>query len=113
VKLLIVYPLKGALDQIHQLLCSTFNGLIQGVCLMCDRDGLAAFKMGFDLATEVVIAALLVAVLVAQVNIHLSDVFAESAESILYYAADLSGQRLMTFDVMVSNDLDLHGVLLL
>jgi len=29
VKLLIVYPLKDALDQIHQLLCSTFNGLIQ------------------------------------------------------------------------------------
>jgi hypothetical protein len=74
---------------------------------------LAAFKMGFDLATEVVIAALLVAVLVAQVNIHLSDVFAESVESILYYTADLSDQRLMAFDVVVGIDLDLHGVLLL
>jgi hypothetical protein len=104
---------EGVLDHANQFICSTVNGLLQGVCLMSDRDGLAAFKMGFDLATDVVIAALLVAVLVAQVNIHLSDVFAETAESILYYAADLSGQRLMTFDVMVSNDLDLHGVLLM
>ena len=80
---------------------------------MSDLDGLAAFKMGFDLAAEVVLAALLVAVLVAQVNIHLRDVFAESSESILYYTADLSDQLLMGFDIMVSNDLDLHGVLLL
>jgi len=47
------------------------------------------------------------------VNIHLRDVFAESSESILYYTADLSDQLLMGFDIMVSNDLDLHGVLLL
>jgi hypothetical protein len=47
------------------------------------------------------------------VNIHLSDVFAESAESILYYAADLSDQRLMACDVVIGIDLDLHGVLLL
>jgi hypothetical protein len=69
--------------------------------------------MGFDLATEVVIAALLVAVLVTQVNIHLRDVFAESAESILYYAADLINQCLMGFNVVVGIDLDLHSVLLL
>jgi hypothetical protein len=113
VKLLIVYPCEGALDQVNQLICSTVYGFIQGVCLMSDRDGLAAFKMGFDLATEVVIAALLVAVLIAQVNIHLRDVFAESAESILYYATDLISQCLMSFDVMVGIDLDLHSVLLL
>jgi hypothetical protein len=81
---------EDILDHVNQFICSTANGLIQGVCLISDRDGLAAFKMGFDLATKVVIAALLVAILVAQVNIHLGDVFAESAESILYYAADLS-----------------------
>jgi hypothetical protein len=80
---------------------------------MSDRDGLAAFKMGFDFAAHFVIAALLIAVLIAQVNIHLSDVFAESAESILYYAADLSDQRLMACDVVIGIDLDLHGVLLL
>jgi hypothetical protein len=69
--------------------------------------------VGFDLAKEVVIAALLVAVLVAQVNIHLRDVFAESAESILYYTTDLISQCLMAFDVVVGIDLDLHSVLLL
>jgi hypothetical protein len=57
-------------------------------------------------------AALLVAILIAQVNIHLRDVFAEMAESILYYTADLSDQRLMGFDVVVGIDLDLHDVLL-
>jgi hypothetical protein len=40
-------------------------------------------------------------------------VIAESTQGALHYAIDLSGQRLMSFDVMVGIDLDLHGVLLL
>jgi hypothetical protein len=69
--------------------------------------------MGFDFAAHFVIAALLVAVLIAQVDIHLCDVIAESAESILYYVTYLCNQRLMAFDVVIGIDLDLHGVLLL
>jgi hypothetical protein len=113
VKLLIVDPLEGASNQVNQLVCSANNGLIQGGCLISDCDGVAANKAGFDHAAHIVMAALLVTVLIAQVNIHLRDVFTESAESILYYAADMCDQRLMSFDVVVGIDLDLHGVLLL
>jgi hypothetical protein len=110
---LIVLPPKGALDQIGQLICSAVNGLVQGGCLISDSDRLAAFKTGFHHAAHVINAALFVAVLIAQVDLHSCDVIAESAQSILYYATDVIGQRLVTFDVMVGIDLDLHGVLLL
>jgi hypothetical protein len=80
---------------------------------MSDRDGLQAFETGFHHAAQSVMANLLVAVLIAQVDLHPCDVIAESAQGILHYATDLSGQRLVTFDVMVGIDLDLHGVLLL
>ena len=111
--LLIAQPPEGALDQSGQLICSAVDGLVQGRGLVSDRDGLAAFEAGFHHATHVVIAALLVAVLIAQVDLHSRDVIAESAQGALHYATDLSGQRLVTFDVMVGIDLDLHGVLLL
>ena len=111
-KLLVMDPFEGASNQVNQLVCGANNGLVQGGCLISDCDGMAAGKAGFDHAAHIVMAALLVAVLIAQVNIHLRDVFAESAESILYYVADLSDQRLMAFYVMVGIDLDLHGVLL-
>jgi hypothetical protein len=77
-----------------------------------DRDGLAAFEAGFHHAALVVLATL-VAALVAQVDLHSRDVIADSAQGTLHYATDLSGQRLVTFDVTVGIDLDLHGVLLL
>ena len=76
---------------------------------MSDRNGLAAFEAGFHHAAHVVIAAFLVAVLIAQVDLHSSDVIADSARGSLHYATDLSGQRLATFDIMVGIDLDLHG----
>jgi hypothetical protein len=44
-------------------------------------------------------------------DIHSRDVIAEMAQSTLHCATDLSGQSLVTFDVMVGVDLDLHGVL--
>lgn len=77
---------------------------------MSDRDRLAAFEAGFHRATHV-IAALLLAVLITQVDLHSRDVIADSAQSTLDYVTDLSGQRLMTFDVTIGVDLDLHGVL--
>jgi hypothetical protein len=55
-------------------LCSAVDGLFHGCGLVCDRGGLAAFKAGFHHATYVVIAALLVAVLIAQVDFHSRDV---------------------------------------
>ncbi len=67
---------------------------------------------GFHHATDVPIAAFLVAVLIAQVDLHSRDVIAEFAQGTLYYATDLSGQWLVTFNVTVGIDLDLHGVLL-
>jgi hypothetical protein len=75
---------------------------------MSDRAALMALEAGFHHAALVVVAAL-VAVLVAQVDLHSCDVIAESSQGALHYAIDLSGQRLMSFDVMVGIILDLHG----
>jgi hypothetical protein len=105
---LIAQPPEGALDQSGQLICSAVNGLVQGRGLVRDRDGLAAFEAGFHHATHVLIAALLFAVLIAQVDFHSRDVIADSAQGTLHDATDLSGQRLATFDVTVGIDLDLH-----
>jgi hypothetical protein len=109
---LIVPPLEGVLDQSGQLIHSAVDGLVQSRCMVSDRDGLAAFEAGFHYAALVVLAAL-VAALVTQVDLHSRDVIADSAQGTLHYATDLSGQRLVIFDVMVGIDLDLHGVLLL
>ena len=79
---------------------------------MSDRDGLAAFEAGFDHAALVVLSVL-IAVLIAQMHFHSRDVAADSAERTLYLAGDLSRQPLVTFDVTVGIDLNLHGVLLL
>ena len=54
-------------------------------------------------------SALLIAVLVAQVDFHSRDVIANPAQSTLDYTTDLSSQRLVTLDVMVCVDLYLHG----
>jgi len=103
-------PSEGALDQSAQLTCSAVDSLGHGCFLVSDRDGLAAFEAGFHHAALVVLGAL-VAALVAQVDLHSRDVIAEMAQSTLHYAPDLSGQSLVTFDVMVGIDLDLHGIL--
>jgi hypothetical protein len=105
-------PSEGALDQSGQLTGSAVDSLDHRGFLVSDRDGLAAFEAGFHHAALVVLSTL-VAALVAQVDLHSRDVIAEMAQSTLHYAADLSGQSLATFDVMVGIDLDLHGVLLL
>jgi hypothetical protein len=110
--LLIVPPLEGVLDQSGQLIRSAVDGLVQGRGMVRDRDGLVAFEAGFHHAALVVLDAL-VAALVTKVDLHSSDVIADSAQGTLHYATDLSGQRLVIFYVMVGVDLDLHGVLLL
>jgi hypothetical protein len=95
------------------LICSAVNGLVQSGCLISDRDRLTTFEADVHHTAHVVIPALLVTVLIAQVDVHEGDVIPESAQSIIDYSTDLISQRLVTFDVMVGIDLDLHGVLLL
>jgi hypothetical protein len=107
---LIAQPPESALDQSGQLIRSAVNGLVQGRSLVSDRDRLVAFEAGFHRAMHV-IAALLFAVLITQMDLHSRDVIADSTQGILHYATDLNGQRLMTFDITVGIDLDLHGVL--
>jgi hypothetical protein len=109
---LIVQLAEGMLDQSGQLIGSTVNGLVQGSCSVSDRDGLAAFEASYHHAALVVVAAF-TGIFVAQVHLHSRDVIAESAEGILYDGTHLSGQRFMTFDIMVGIDLDLHVALLL
>jgi len=109
---LIVQLAEGMLDQSGQLIGSTVNGLVQGSCSVSDRDGLAAFEASFHHAALVVVAAF-TGIFVAQVHLHSRDVIAESAEGILYDGTHLSGQRFMTFDIMVGIDLDLHVALLI
>jgi hypothetical protein len=112
VTLLIVLSPEGVLDQSGQLIRSSVDGLVQGRCMVSDGDGLAGFEACFHHASLVVLTAF-VAALVTQVDLHSRDVIADSAQRTLHYATDLSGQRLVIFDVMVGIDLDLHGVLLL
>jgi hypothetical protein len=108
---LIVQLAEGMLDQSGQLIGSTVNGLVQGSCSVSDRDGLAAFEASFHHAALVVVAAF-TGIFVAQVHLHSRDVIAESAEGILYDGTHLSGQRFMTFDIMVGIDLDQRMLLL-
>jgi hypothetical protein len=80
--------------------------------MVSDRNRLTAFEAGFHHATHVVIAMLLVAVLIAQVNFHSRNVMAELAQGTFYEVTDVSSQCLVTFDIAVGIDLDLHGILL-
>jgi len=76
---LIAQTPESTLDQLGELLSSAIDSLIQGRCLVNDRHGLAALEAGFHHATHIVIAALLVAILIAQVDLHSRDVIAASA----------------------------------
>jgi hypothetical protein len=110
--LLIAQPPQGAIDQSAQLISSAVNGLIQGLGMVSDRNRLTAFEACFHHATHVVIAVLLVAVLIAQVDFHPGDVIADFAQGTFYDATDMSGQCLVTFDIVVGINLDLHGIFL-
>ena len=66
--LLIAQPAECALDQSGQLMCCAVDGLVQGRGPMSDCDGLAALRGELPSCTHVAIAALLGAVLIAQVD---------------------------------------------
>ncbi len=71
---------------------------------MRGSNGLMPFKAGFHHATHIVDAALLIAVLIAQVKFHPRDVIAEPAQSTFHNATHLSDQCLAAFDVAVCID---------
>jgi hypothetical protein len=108
----IVQPPEGALDQPDQFIGSAVDGLVQGRGLVSHRNRLAILQAGFHQATHVVIAALFVTIFITQMNFHPRDVIADSTQGTFHNTTDLSGQRLVTFDITVGIDLDLHGVLL-
>jgi hypothetical protein len=83
------------------------DGLIQRSCLIGNRHGLMAFEVGFHHAALVMNAGL-ISVFVAQVDFHSRDAIAHSAENLFDRTSDLSGQRLVTLNVMVCADLNLH-----
>jgi len=64
---------KGVLEQVGHFLRSPFNSLVQSRGLMGNRKRLESFETGFNHAAHIAIAALLVAVHIAQVNINVSD----------------------------------------
>jgi hypothetical protein len=103
---------KGTLDHSGQLFRCAGDGFVQGRRMMRDSDWLTPFKTGFHHATHGVMADFLVAVHVAQVDLHSGDVIAESAQSAFHYATDVSSQRLVTFDVVTGVYSNLHGFLL-
>jgi hypothetical protein len=109
---LIPHPPDRAFDQSVQFVCGTVDGLVQGRCVVSDGNGLTTLKTGFHHAALVILGAL-VAALVGQVDFNPRDMIADGVQCTLYYATDVSGQRLVTFDVVVSIDLYLHRVLLL
>jgi hypothetical protein len=76
-----------------------------------DCDGLPSFKAGLHHAA-LVARAVLMDGLVAQVDFHLRDVSTESTQDALYFSADLSNQRLVTYDIVVCVNLDFHHILL-
>jgi len=105
----IVEPPERALNQSGQFVGSAADGLVHGRCLVSDRDGRAAFEAGFHHAVFVALAVLM-ALFVAQVNFHPRDVSAEPAQGTLHSSVDMSAERLVSSNVVVGIDLDLHNV---
>jgi hypothetical protein len=99
-----------AFDQSDQLLCRTSDALVQGVRVVGSRQRLMAFEVGFH-HTAFIVVATLEAVLVTHVNLQPRDVIAEMTQDSFHFASGPSRQRLVTFNVMVGVDLDLHGSL--
>jgi len=89
----LAHPPESVFNQSGQLLRSALDGLVQTRRLVSDRDGVAAFEVGFH-HTALVALAVLMAILVTKVHFHPRDVIAESAQGIFHFSLDLSDQRL-------------------
>jgi hypothetical protein len=64
-------------------MCSSVGSLVQGGCLLCDRDWLPSFKAGFH-HTALVVRATLIAVFVGQVDLYSRYMITESAQGIFH-----------------------------
>ena len=104
---------KRVFDQSGQFIGSPVNGVVQGGGLIGDGDGLTTFEADFNQAAQAIIAVLLFAVLIAQVDIDGGDAIAKFAQRIFHNALALIRQALVTCDVVIRADLDLHGGFLL
>jgi hypothetical protein len=91
---------------------SPVDRLVHGCVLVSHSDRLPSFETSFHHAAFLVLAAL-IAVLVAQVNLHSRDMVADVIQGILNEATDMRGQSLVSRDVVVGVYLYLHGMLLL
>ena len=110
---MIVPPAESALDDARQLVGGADDRSMQTFAMGRHGQRVVAFKACFHGAAHVVLAILVMcAVFVGQMHLDPRDVFAKWAQGVLDHAADVSGQRFMTFDTAVGIDLDLQTVLL-
>jgi hypothetical protein len=74
---------------------------------MRDGGGLATLETSLH-HTAFVAPAVLVTVLVAEVDFHPCDPFVESAQNVIHYIPNVGGKILSAFDIVVRIDLNLH-----
>jgi hypothetical protein len=94
-------PSEEVLDHAGQPFRGAFDGFVHVRCMVCHCDRLATFNAGFHHATQGVVPALLVTVLVAQVDLHARDMLAEEAERTFHDAADEIGHRFVAVYVVI------------
>jgi hypothetical protein len=76
---------------------------------MAHRDRLVASGTGFQQAALVLGTKLLIAVLVGEVDFHPCDLRGETVQGIPHDRFNLLREPLITLDVAISVDLDLHS----
>ena len=94
----IAHPPEGTLDQSVQLACSAVAGLVQCRCPTCEHDRLAAFRDRLPSHSARRHCHPSCRFLIVQVDLHWSDVIADSVQGTLHYATYLSGQRCVTIE---------------
>lgn len=106
---MIVQAAERVLEQIDHLVRRTVDRLSDARGVMSDGDRWVAFEPRFHHAAFVSVAAL-GGVLVADVYLEASDVLAEPSQRIFDGGAYRCCQRLISLDVVIGVDLDLHVV---
>jgi hypothetical protein len=106
-------PSEGVVNQVGDFISSTVNGLVKCGGLIRDCEGLKSFETSFNHAAHTVITVFVtITVLIAEVNIDRSNAIADSVQSILHDTSNPIDQGFTPFNIVVSSDLNSHGVLL-
>ena len=100
----------SALNHFVQLFCRTGDRLVQITFMMGDSHGRAALQASFHHATLLVMSTFMTA-LFAQVHLDPSDLVKVPAQGVFDFGSGPRGERLVSVDVMVSMNLDLHAFL--